>query len=59
MAQFDRHIAEVNGFPEKVSVGLRVNPEFSEVEPLIYNACAPGSRLGILAGQLPDFATGG
>jgi carboxynorspermidine decarboxylase len=55
MAQFDRHIAEVNGFPEKVSVGLRVNPEFSEVEPLIYNACAPGSRLGILAGQLPDI----
>ncbi len=54
MAQFDRHIAEVNGFPEKVSVGLRVNPEFSEVEPLIYNACAPGSRLGIIAGQLPE-----
>lgn len=55
MAQFYRHINEVNKFPEKISVGLRVNPEFSEVEPLIYNACAPGSRLGILAGQLPEI----
>lgn len=55
MAQFYKHINEVNKFPEKISVGLRVNPEFSEVEPLIYNACAPGSRLGILAGQLPEI----
>ena len=55
MAQFHRHINEVNQFSEKISVGLRVNPEFSEVEPLIYNACAPGSRLGILANQLPEI----
>lgn len=54
MAQFNRHIQEIREFPRKVSVGIRVNPEFSEVEPLIYNACAPGSRLGILASQLPD-----
>jgi carboxynorspermidine decarboxylase len=53
MAQFDRHIDEIRAYPEKISVGIRVNPEFSEVEPLIYNACAPGSRLGILASQLP------
>lgn len=55
MSQFHRHIREVREFPEKISVGIRVNPEFSEVEPLIYNACAPGSRLGILASQLPDI----
>jgi carboxynorspermidine decarboxylase len=55
MAQFHKHIIEVNQFTEKISVGLRVNPEFSEVEPLIYNACAPGSRLGILANQLPEI----
>lgn len=29
------------------SVGLRVNHEFSEVKTLLYNPCAPGSRLGI------------
>ena len=55
MAQFYRHIKEVNQFSEKISVGLRVNPEFSEVEPIIYNACAPGSRLGILAEHLPEI----
>lgn len=30
-----------------VSLGLRVNPMYSEVTPLIYNPCAPKSRLGI------------
>lgn len=29
-----------------VSVGLRVNPGYSEVETAIYNPCAPESRLG-------------
>ena len=55
MAQFDRHIGAVKNYREKISVGIRVNPEFSEVEPLIYNACSPGSRLGILASQLPEI----
>lgn len=36
------------------SIGLRVNPEYSEIETLIYNPCAPGSRFGILASELPD-----
>lgn len=30
-----------------ISVGLRINPLYSEVTPLIYNPCAPKSRLGI------------
>lgn len=54
MAQYHQYIGQVKAYPENISVGLRVNPEFSEVEPLIYNACAPGSRLGIVADQLPD-----
>jgi carboxynorspermidine decarboxylase len=36
------------------SIGIRVNPEFSDVETELYNPCAPGSRLGLLAEQLPD-----
>ena len=36
-----------------VSLGLRVNPEFSPVSTDLYNPCAPGSRLGIRAEQLP------
>ena len=36
-----------------ISVGLRINPEYSEVETSIYDPCCPGSRLGIRADQLP------
>ncbi len=37
-----------------VSCGLRVNPEYSEIETLLYNPCAPGTRFGILADSLPE-----
>jgi carboxynorspermidine decarboxylase len=33
-------------------VGLRINPEYSEVATQLYNPCAPGSRLGIRAADL-------
>jgi len=32
--------------------GLRINPEYSEVEVALYNPCAPGSRMGIRARDL-------
>ena len=35
------------------SLGLRINPEYSEVETLLYNPCAPGTRFGVSADQLP------
>lgn len=37
-----------------VSLGLRINPEHSEVETEIYNPCAPGSRFGVTASQLQE-----
>ena len=37
-----------------VSIGLRVNPEFSDSPHDIYNPCKPGSRFGITADQLGD-----
>lgn len=39
---------------DAVSCGLRINPEYSEISTELYNPCAPGSRFGILASQLPD-----
>ena len=36
------------------SFGLRVNPEYSEIETELYNPCAPGSRFGVLAEDLPS-----
>ncbi|MBQ9362630.1 MAG: carboxynorspermidine decarboxylase [Bacteroidaceae bacterium] len=37
-----------------VSCGLRVNPEYSEIETELYNPCAPGSRFGVLAEELEE-----
>ena len=37
----------------RCSLGLRVNPEYSEIETELYNPCATGSRFGILAADLP------
>ena len=38
----------------RCSLGLRVNPEYSEVGTLLYNPCAPGTRFGVGSGQLPE-----
>ena len=45
-------MVEAAGNP--VSCGLRVNPEYSEVEVELYNPCAPGTRFGVTADLLPD-----
>lgn len=39
----------------QIECGLRVNPEYSEIETALYDPCAPGSRFGILAKDLPEF----
>ena len=36
------------------SIGLRINPEYSEVGTLLYNPCSPGTRFGLTADQLPE-----
>ena len=38
----------------RVSCGIRVNPQYSEVATEMYNPCVPGSRLGATRDQLPD-----
>jgi carboxynorspermidine decarboxylase len=52
LSQLNRFLPRVKGSGSGVSVGLRVNHEFSEVETALYNPCSPGSRLGVLASQL-------
>lgn len=37
-----------------VSFGIRINPEYSEIETELYNPCAKGSRFGVLASCLPE-----
>lgn len=38
-----------------ISCGLRINPQYSEVETDMYNPCIAGSRLGITANYFGDF----
>ena len=51
LTQYQRFAPQVKG---RASIGIRVNPEYSEIETELYNPCAPGSRFGILAQDLPD-----
>lgn len=37
-----------------IIMGLRVNPEYSEVGTELYNPCAPGTRFGVTADKLPE-----
>ena len=55
LSQYERMLPLVQAFDgHPVSLGLRVNPEYSEIETELYNPCAPGSRFGVLAEQLPE-----
>lgn len=48
------HHFHAKALVHKISCGLRINPEYSEVETLLYNPCAPGTRFGVTADLLPD-----
>ena len=50
LSQYERYHGQASG----CSIGLRVNPEYSEIETLLYNPCAPGTRFGVTADKLPD-----
>ena len=52
LTQYQRHHA--TAVAHGCSIGLRVNPEYSEVGTLLYNPCAPGTRFGITADRLPQ-----
>ncbi len=49
LSQFEHFYPQAKG---EVSCGLRINPEYSSVDTDLYNPCAPGSRLGVIADQL-------
>lgn len=44
----------VKGCDRDISCGIRVNPEYSEIETEIYNPCAENSRLGITKDQFDE-----
>ena len=54
LQQFQHFYPRIVENGKLISCGLRINPQYSEIETTLYNPCAPGSRFGILAEQLPD-----
>lgn len=54
LSQYSRFHERARQANAALQLGLRVNPEYSEIKTLLYNPCAPGSRFGILAENLPD-----
>lgn len=53
-AQWRRFRKNVENSGRKISCGLRVNPEYAEVEHDIYNPCIKGSRLGTPRGEIKN-----
>ena len=55
LSQYERYHDKAKAVNSAIKIGVRVNPEYSEVGTDIYNPCAPGTRFGVLAEDLPDI----
>jgi carboxynorspermidine decarboxylase len=53
-SQFERFYPYVEKEGKDISCGIRINPEYSDVETELYNPCAPGTRFGITSDLLPE-----
>lgn len=58
LSQWDKFKSRIRSADKKISCGLRINPEYSEVETELYDPAAPGSRLGIPADNLNELPEG-
>ena len=58
LSQYHRFYPLVKAWEQKnhrhVSLGLRINPEYSDITTELYNPCAAGSRFGVLANDVPE-----
>lgn len=57
--QWDKYKDKVKSCGRNISCGIRVNPEYSEIDTEIYDPCAPNSRLGVTAEQFDESKLGG
>ncbi len=46
-AQWKKYKPAVKASKRPIECGIRINPEYSEIETNIYNPCIPGSRFGV------------
>ena len=64
LSQLDRFLPLVRDYERsaeghKISIGLRINPQYSEIETDLYNPCAPGTRFGVTSQVLDALAQSG
>lgn len=59
LSQWNRFKGMIQNASKDISCGIRINPEYAEVEIDLYNPCAIGTRLGITANQLGDTLPSG
>lgn len=52
--QWQMHKGTVKNSGRNISCGIRVNPEYAEVETDLYNPCIAGSRMGCRADSFTD-----
>lgn len=45
--QWKKYKDTVKASARKIECGIRINPEYSEIETDLYNPCIPGSRFGV------------
>ena len=55
LSQFERYAPSLREKGWGGEFGLRINPEYSEVDTLLYNPCAPGTRFGVTADKLAPY----
>jgi carboxynorspermidine decarboxylase len=59
MGEYLRYYDRILSFGKAIRVGLRINPEYSEVATALYNPAIEGSRLGIIRSKLEDTLPAG
>lgn len=52
LSQYERLHERALKANSSLSMGLRINPQYSEVKTMLYNPCAGGTRFGITADKL-------
>ncbi len=53
-SQWDMHKETVRNCGREIECGIRINPEYSEIETDIYNPCFKGSRMGVTLQNFDD-----
>lgn len=53
LSQYERFHKRALHINNRISIGLRINPQYSEVGTALYNPCAPGTRFGVRNSALP------